>query len=77
MTKVHLIESPYTLDKIKGIGPKRLTILEELNINTVEDLVLCYLRYEDNTVIDLNQAEDQSTVTVQGEVYSTPAVAFW
>ena len=77
MTKVHLIESPYTLDKIKGIGPKRLTILEELNINTVEDLVL-YLptRYEDNTVIDLNQAEDQSTVTVQGEVYSTPAVAF-
>ena len=28
MTKVHLIESPYTLDKIKGIGPKRLTILE-------------------------------------------------
>lgn len=78
MTKVHFIESPYTLDKIKGIGPKRLTILEELNINTVEDLVL-YLptRYEDNTVIDLNQAEDQSTVTVQGEVYSTPAVAFF
>ena len=66
------------LDKIKGIGPKRLTLLEELNIHTVEDLVL-YLptRYEDNTVIDLNQAEDQSTVTVQGEVYSTPAVAFW
>ncbi|MBX5315879.1 ATP-dependent DNA helicase RecG [Staphylococcus caprae] len=78
MTKVHLIESPYTLDKIKGIGPKRLTLLEELNIHTVEDLVL-YLptRYEDNTVIDLNQAEDQSTVTVQGEVYSTPAVAFF
>lgn len=78
MTKVHLIESPYTLDKIKGIGPKRLTLLEELNIHTVEDLVL-YLptRYEDNTVIDLNQAEDHSTVTVQGEVYSTPAVAFF
>ena len=78
MTKVHLLESPYTLDKIKGIGPKRLTLLEELNIHTVEDLVL-YLptRYEDNTVIDLNQAEDQSTVTVQGEVYSTPAVAFF
>lgn len=77
MTKVHLIESPYTLDKIKRNWSKRLTILEELNINTVEDLVL-YLptRYEDNTVIDLNQAEDQSTVTVQGEVYSTPAVAF-
>ena len=55
MSKVHLIESPYALDKIKGIGPKRLALLEELNIKSVEDLVL-YLptRYEDNTVIDLN-----------------------
>ena len=78
MAKVHLIERPYTLDKIKGIGPKRLTLLEELNIHTVEDLVL-YLptRYEDNTVVDLNQAENQSTVTVQGEVYSSPTVAFF
>lgn len=63
--------------KIKGIGPKRLALLEELNIKSVEDLVL-YLptRYEDNTVIDLNQADDQATVTVQGEVYSSPTVAF-
>ena len=77
MSKVHLIESPYALDKIKGIGPKRLALLEELNIKSVEDLVL-YLptRYEDNTVIDLNQADDQATVTVQGEVYSSPTVAF-
>ena len=78
MSKVHLIESPYALDKIKGIGPKRLALLEELNIKSVEDLVL-YLptRYEDNTVIDLNQADDQATVTVQGEVYSSPTVAFF
>lgn len=78
MAKVNLIESPYPLNKIKGIGPKRLAVLQELNINTVEDLVL-YLptRYEDNTVIDLNEAEDQSTVTVQGEVYSSPTVAFF
>ena len=40
MSKVHLIESPYALDKIKGIGPKRLALLEELNIKSVEDLVL-------------------------------------
>lgn len=61
MSKVHLIESPYALDKIKGIGPKRLALLEELNIKSVEDLVL-YLptRYEDNTVIDLNQADDHN-----------------
>lgn len=78
MAKVNLIESPYPLNQIKGIGPKRLAVLQELNINTVEDLVL-YLptRYEDNTVIDLNEAEDQSTVTVQGEVYSSPTVAFF
>ncbi len=78
MAKVNLIESPYPLNQIKGIGPKRLAVLKELNINTVEDLVL-YLptRYEDNTVIDLNEAEDQSTVTVQGEVYSSPTVAFF
>ena len=77
MSKVHLIESPYALDKIKGIGPKRLALLEELNIKSVEDLVL-YLptRYEDNTVIDLNQADDQATVTVQGEVYSSQLLLF-
>ena len=59
MTKVNLIESPYPLQSIKGLGPKRIALLQELNINTVEDLVL-YLptRYEDNTVVDLNMAED-------------------
>ncbi|OHP69444.1 ATP-dependent DNA helicase RecG [Staphylococcus sp. HMSC062A01] len=78
MTKVNLIESPYPLQSIKGLGPKRIALLQELNINTVEDLVL-YLptRYEDNTVIDLNMAEDQSTVTIVGEVYSMPTVAFF
>ena len=77
MTKVNLIESPYPLQSIKGLGPKRIALLQELNINTVEDLVL-YLptRYEDNTVVDLNMAEDQSTVTIVGEVYSMPTVAF-
>ncbi|MEP9818441.1 ATP-dependent DNA helicase RecG [Staphylococcus xylosus] len=78
MSKVNLIESPFPLSQIKGLGPKRLAVLNELNIYTVEDLIL-YLptRYEDNTVIDLNEAEDQATVTVVGEVYSTPTVAFF
>ena len=77
MSKINLIDSPFPLAQIKGLGPKRLAVLNELNIYTVEDLVL-YLptRYDDNTVIDLNQAEDQATVTVVGEVYSTPTVAF-
>lgn len=78
MSKVNLIESPFPLSQIKGLGPKRLAVLNELNIYTVEDLIL-YLptRYEDNTVIDLNEAKDQATVTVVGEVYSTPTVAFF
>ncbi|MGX0817561.1 ATP-dependent DNA helicase RecG [Staphylococcus saprophyticus] len=78
MSKVNLIESPFPLFQIKGLGPKRLAVLNELNIHTVEDLIL-YLptRYEDNTVIDLNEAEDQAIVTVVGEVYSTPTVAFF
>ncbi|MEB7658736.1 ATP-dependent DNA helicase RecG [Staphylococcus xylosus] len=78
MSKVNLIESPFPLSQIKGLGPKRLAVLNELNIYTVEDLIL-YLptRYEDNTVIDLNEAEDQATVTVVGEVYSTSTVAFF
>ncbi|MDW4207125.1 ATP-dependent DNA helicase RecG [Staphylococcus saprophyticus] len=78
MSKVNLIESPFPLSQIKGLSPKRLAVLNELNIHTVEDLIL-YLptRYEDNTVIDLNKAEDQAIVTVVGEVYSTPTVAFF
>lgn len=78
MSKVNLIESPFPISQIKGLGPKRLAVLNELNIHTVEDLIL-YLptRYEDNTVIDLNEAEDQAIVTVVGEVYSTPTVAFF
>ena len=78
MSKVNLIESPFPLSNIKGLGPKRLAVLNELNINTIEDLIL-YLptRYEDNTIIDLTEAEDQSIVTVVGEVYSSPTVAFF
>lgn len=78
MTKVNLIDQPYSLDQIKGLGPKRIAVLNELNIYDVEDLVL-YLptRYEDNSVVDLNEAEDQSTVTVVGEVYTSPTVAFF
>ena len=34
-------------------------------------------RYEDNTVVDLNIAEDQSVVTVRGQVYAVPTVAFF
>lgn len=78
MSKVNLIESPYPLQNIKGLGPKRMALLHELNIHTVEDLIL-YLptRYDDNTIVDLNMAEDQSTVTVVGQVYSVPTVAFF
>ena len=52
--------------------------MNELNIHTLEDLVL-YLptRYEDESVINLNEASDGDVVTVTGEVYSSPTVAFF
>ncbi|WP_251943078.1 ATP-dependent DNA helicase RecG [Staphylococcus sp. Marseille-Q5304] len=78
MSKVNLIDNPFPLSQIKGLGPKRLSVLNELNIHTVEDLILYFpIRYEDNTIVNLNEAEDQATVTVEGEVYSTPTVAFF
>ena len=30
MSKVHLIESPYALDKIKGIGPKTFSVVRRI-----------------------------------------------
>ncbi|MCG3398799.1 ATP-dependent DNA helicase RecG [Staphylococcus massiliensis] len=78
MAKVNLIDNTFSLEEVKGIGAKRLQVLSELNIHSVQDLVLHLpTRYEDNTVIDLNLANDQDTVTVRGEVYATPTVAFF
>ncbi|WP_281200447.1 ATP-dependent DNA helicase RecG [Staphylococcus schleiferi] len=78
MTNINLINNPYSLKEIKGLGPKRLAVLNEMNIDTIQDLVL-YLptRYEDNTLVDITTAEDEANVTVRGEVYSTPTVAFF
>ena len=77
MNKQHLIYTERTLQELKGVGPKSLQLLNELNIYTLEDLVL-YLptRYEDESVINLNEATDGDVVTVTGEVYSSPTVAF-
>ena len=78
MKKQHLIYTNHTLQELKGVGPKSLQLLNELNIHTLEDLVL-YLptRYEDESVINLNEASDGGVVTVTGEVYSSPTVAFF
>lgn len=78
MGKQHLIYTDHTLQELKGVGPKSLQLLNELNIHTLEDLVL-YLptRYEDESVINLNEATDGDVVTVTGEVYSSPTVAFF
>ncbi|WP_415362870.1 ATP-dependent DNA helicase RecG [Mammaliicoccus lentus] len=78
MKKQHLIYTNHKLQELKGVGPKSLQLLNELNIHTLEDLVL-YLptRYEDESVINLNEASDGGVVTVTGEVYSSPTVAFF
>lgn len=73
----HLIERHMPL-QLKGVGPKTEQYLNDLGIYSLEDLVL-YLpsRYEDETVIDLNNAEDGAKITTVGEVYSTPTIAFF
>ncbi|MGD6766602.1 ATP-dependent DNA helicase RecG [Mammaliicoccus lentus] len=78
MKKQHLIYTNHKLQELKGVGPKSLQLLNELNIHTLEDLVL-YLptRYEDESVINLNEASDGDVVTITGEVYSSPTVAFF
>ncbi|MBW0761248.1 ATP-dependent DNA helicase RecG [Mammaliicoccus lentus] len=78
MKKQHLIYTNHKLQELKGVGPKSLQLLNELNIHTLEDLVL-YIptRYEDESVINLNEASDGDVVTVTGEVYSSPTVAFF
>lgn len=78
MKRQHLIHSDLTLEQLKGVGPKSIQLLHELNIHTIEDLIL-YLpvRYEDESIVNLNEVNDGDTVTVVGEIYSTPSVAFF
>lgn len=60
----------YSVDQLKGVGPKLAVRLAKLNIRTVQDLLFHLpLRYEDRTrVYPICELQAHSHVTVIGEI---------
>jgi ATP-dependent DNA helicase RecG len=65
-----------SISVLPGVGPKRAENLQELGIETIEDLLTYYpFRYEDIQEKDLNEIQDQEKVTLKGLVVSEPVVS--
>lgn len=63
------------LTDIKGIGPKFLTLLNKLGINTVDDLLTYYpMRYEILKRSNLETVEEDEKVIIDGKVDSIPLI---
>ena len=61
------------LKDVKGIGPKSLSLLNKINIYTVEDLVTHYpFRYEILERCNLNDMEDGGKIIIDGKIESVP-----
>lgn len=60
---------------LKGVGPKKVSALNKLEINTINDLLTDYpFRYEDLGVKDLQEVQDQQKVALKGVVATAPAL---
>ena len=63
------------LKDVKGIGPKSLTLLNKLNIYSVDDLITYYpVRYDVLKRTDFNEIDPDMRVIVDGKVESIPLV---
>ena len=61
------------LKDVKGIGPKSLSLLNKININTVDDLVTHYpFRYDVLKRDDLSLVGDGEKIIIDGKVESVP-----
>ena len=61
------------LKDVKGIGPKSLSLLNKININTIEELVTHYpFRYDILERNDLSEVEDGGKIIIDGKVESVP-----
>ena len=61
------------LKDVKGIGPKALSLLNKININSIEDLVTHYpFRYDILERCDLSKTDDGEKITIDGKVESVP-----
>jgi len=62
---------------LKGIGPKTSKLMEKLNILTVSDLLTYYpFRFQIYNVIPLNDAIDNTDITIKSIIESEPKVSF-
>lgn len=63
---------------VKGIGSETAEALTEMNIFTVEDLLM-YLpyRYEDYRLRDLADVKHDEKVTIEGKVHSEPSLVYY
>ncbi len=58
---------------VKGIGPKSLSLLNKINIYTIEDLVTHYpFRYDILKRDSLQEVEDEDHIIIDGKVESVP-----
>ena len=63
------------LTDIKGIGEKKLSLLNKLNINTIDDLLSFYpFRYEVIKRSDVSSLEDNDKIIMDGVVENIPNV---
>ena len=61
------------LKDVKGVGPKSLSLLNKININTIEDLVTHYpFRYDVLERNNLSEVEDGGKIIIDGKVESVP-----
>ena len=61
------------LKDVKGIGPKSLSLLNKIGINTIEDLVTHYpFRYELLERNEVGKVEDGEKIVIDGKVESIP-----
>ena len=65
------------LNDIKGVGPKMLTNLSDLNIHSIEDLLTYYpYRYEIFEPITLNAEYNGDRIAINAVIETTPTTAF-
>ena len=61
------------LKDVKGIGPKSLSLLNKIGINTIEDLVTHYpFRYDILERNNLSEVEEGNRIVIDGKVESVP-----
>nr|WP_275695454.1 ATP-dependent DNA helicase RecG [Fredinandcohnia sp. SECRCQ15] len=66
------------IDHIKGIGEETALQLNEMNVFTIEDLILYFpYRFEDYSMRDLADVKHEEKITIEGKVHSEPVLTYY